>query len=339
MHRIPPSNDIVQAVRGVILTIKDKLKDPLVDPEADTETQILQFETLMKEAPTNFAVKLSITPALGQYLLDNYNTINRELKNGIQNALELRGFRDVGATIVFSKNRLLDGQNRLTWAVTNNETIEVLCAFGIDEGNAFDPNQGAKGTSGDVFHQWYRAHRPEKVPLIRNIGDMVRWVRNYKEWPAKGDADYDPTAQWPRNTYHPAELLEWQLKNCPNDRLERWLIEAKRIRKDYRTNKAGKKWATYIPEAKLAAHLYVASHSHMRDVRAFIDSFEPASQVIRTKRGPRGSSGPALNLIERLVKVQAGGASFKDAQLMAWITQAILGESVTYELGDIYPRY
>ena len=157
--------------------------DPLVD-------QIAALQALMNDPPENSRV-ITISPALAQWIIDNLNTRNRKKRpRRIQTYARgmTAGWVLNGATLVFSRKSLLDGQNRLYACIVSQKSFKSHVVFGIDP-DAFDSiDAGIGRTGGDTFY----------VAQIKDwhiVSPATRWLRLLSDaWenshhPKRGDSD------------------------------------------------------------------------------------------------------------------------------------------------------
>ena len=162
----------------------------IINPSAPLEDQIIALRALMSDPPENSRV-ITITPALAQWIIDNLNTRNRKKRpKRIQTYSRgmVKGWVFNGATIVFSRTALLDGQNRLFACIVSQQTFKTHVVFGID-GEAFDSiDAGISRTGSDTFYV-------AEIKDWRIVSPATRWIRLLEEsWkngthPKRGNSD------------------------------------------------------------------------------------------------------------------------------------------------------
>lgn len=105
--------------------------------------------------PPATSVLMELSPDVAKALLEKYNTENRGLKphkiRPLVGDLRDGAWLVTGETIKFSRQRLLDGQNRLTACVEANTPIRTHVVFGIDDAAFAIIDTGAPRTAGDVL--------------------------------------------------------------------------------------------------------------------------------------------------------------------------------------------
>jgi hypothetical protein len=161
-----------------------------INPTASLEDQIANLKALMNDPPENSRV-IVITPALAQWIIDNLNTRNRKRRpKRIQTYARAMviGWVLNGATLVFSRTAILDGQNRLYACIVAQVPFKTHVVFGID-GDAFDSiDAGASRTGSDTFYV-------AGIKDWRIVSPATRWIRLLEDaWknggqPKRGDSN------------------------------------------------------------------------------------------------------------------------------------------------------
>jgi hypothetical protein len=161
-----------------------------INPNTPLEDQVAVLKALMNDPPENSRV-IVITPILAQWIIDNLNTKNRKKRpKRIQTYARgmTAGWVLNGATLVFSRTALLDGQNRLFACIISQKTFKTHVVFGID-GDAFDSiDAGISRTGSDTFYV-------AEIKDWRITSPATRWIRLLEEaWsankhPRRGDSD------------------------------------------------------------------------------------------------------------------------------------------------------
>jgi len=152
-------------------------KEPrFIDPKAPLEKQIEQLRAFMNDPPEN-GRWLTFSPKLSDWILTVLNQSakhrnRRKRPNNIKrfaDAMTTGNWTRTGDTVKFSRDRLLDGQNRFAASVLSGKPFTTLTVFGI-ENSAFDKiDTNAVRTNADTMEI-------VGVPHSRVVASAVRWL-------------------------------------------------------------------------------------------------------------------------------------------------------------------
>ena len=148
-----------------------------------TQTHSMNYETQKKavtswinkhmHSKTPTVVIAQITPATAKMILESYNTENRALSPSLV-ARYTKAMNDgrwlfTGESIIFSKTRLLNGQQRLTACIQANVSFDSVVVFGVDD-EAFEVmDTGKKRSAGDVLGML-------GVPYSNTVAAIIRFT-------------------------------------------------------------------------------------------------------------------------------------------------------------------
>ena len=201
-----------------------------IDPNAPLAKQQEVFKLLMKDPPENSRV-LTITPSFADWLLDTYNTTgNRKRKptriRRYAEAMERGDWMLTGEPLIFGRQKLLDGQNRLLGCVSSNKNFKTYVVFGIDDNVFTAINSGASRKNSDAFYI-------AEVPDYGIASGATRWLMIY----ALGDPE-------DRLSFSSQEAWAFYKEKIDAEALARAIDRAKCASKA-------------VPSAALAAHFYL----------------------------------------------------------------------------------
>ena len=202
-----------------------------IDPNAPLAKQQEIFKLLIKDPPENSRV-VTITPALAAWLLDTYNSNmgNRKRKPArirrYAEAMEREDWMLTGEPLIFGRNKLLDGQNRLLGCVSSNKNFKTYVVFGIDDDVFTAINSGASRKNSDAFYIG-------QVQDHNIVSGATRWLMIYN--------DGNPES---RLSYSSQEAWAFYKEKIDADAMERAVSRAKAASKT-------------VPHAALAAHFYL----------------------------------------------------------------------------------
>jgi hypothetical protein len=201
-----------------------------IDPNAPLAKQQEIFKLLMKDPPENSRV-ITITPSFADWLLDTYNTTgNRKRKPArirrYAEAMERGDWMLTGEPLIFGRQKMLDGQNRLLGCVSSNKSFKTYVVFGIDDNVFTTINSGASRKNSDAFYI-------AGVPDYGIASGATRWLMIY----GLGD----PEA---RLSFSSQEAWAFYKEKVDADAMERAIARAKCASKT-------------VPHPALAAHFYL----------------------------------------------------------------------------------
>jgi hypothetical protein len=121
----------------------------------DDQETIRRIEKYIEQPPENSRV-FTITPAVAEYFLLNYNKENRPKKPvniaKYADRMSSVNWRLTGDTIKFSDRKLLrDGQNRLMACVRSGQPFKTHVVFGIEDDAFYAIDQGKNRGGSDVL--------------------------------------------------------------------------------------------------------------------------------------------------------------------------------------------
>jgi len=206
-----------------------------IDPNAPLAKQQEIFKLLLKDPPENSRI-VTITPPFATWVLETYNKSgNRKHKPArirrYAEAMEHSDWLLTGEPLIFGRNKLLDGQNRLMGCVHSNKSFRTYVVFGIDDDVFTAINSGVSRSPTDTF----------LIAGVENHGVVsraVRWLMIY--------AGGDPQA---RLSYSNQEMWEYYKDKVDHAAMKLAVS---------RTKKANKA----IPPGPLAAHFYMFEKKH-----------------------------------------------------------------------------
>ena len=203
-----------------------------IDPNAPLAKQQEIFKLLIKDPPENSRI-VTITPALAAWLLETYNkegSGNRKRKPArirrYAEAMEREDWMLTGEPLIFGRNKLLDGQNRLLGCISANKNFRTYVVFGIDDDVFTAINSGASRKNSDTFYIG-------QVPDPNIVSGATRWLMIY--------AGGNPEA---RPSYSSQEAWAFYKEQVDADAMTRAVARAKGASKT-------------VPYAALAAHFYL----------------------------------------------------------------------------------
>jgi len=203
-----------------------------IDPNAPLAKQQEIFLALMRDAPENSRV-ITVIPALAEWLLASFNIDgNRKPK-----PVRIQRYSDsmangtwllTGEPLIFGRQKLLDGQNRLKGCVRSGKAFRTHVVFGIEDNVFAVINSGKSRTASDTFYT-------AGIEDHSIISPAIRWLMI--------NADGDPTA---RTSYSNQQM--WEFYNDPQ-RLNKEMLE-KAVERSKKVSRA-------IPRPAIAAHFYL----------------------------------------------------------------------------------
>jgi hypothetical protein len=208
-----------------------------VDPNAPLAKQQEMFLALMRDPPENSRV-ITIVPALADWLIATFNVEgsggNRKKKpkriERYSDSMKGGTWLLTGEPLIFGKQKLLDGQNRLMGCVRSGKKFRTHVVFGVDDNVFAVINSGKSRTNSDTFFT-------AGVEDHSIVSPAVRWLMMY--------AEDDPMA---RSSYSNQQV--WEFYNDPA-RLDKALLK--------KAVERSKKVSRVLPRFAMAAHFYLFS--------------------------------------------------------------------------------
>jgi hypothetical protein len=234
-------------------------------------------------------VMARITPDAARSILERYNTGNRSISPSLV-ARYTRIFNDnrwlfTGESIIFSNERLLNGQQRLTACAQSGVAFDSVIVFGVAD-EAFEVmDTGKKRTSGDVLSAL-------EVPYANSVGAILRFITKWEEGHRSGSL--------------------WQ--PVDNDIIvEQWYKKSDVLESVHYSQKASK---AKLPQPKLIASMhYLAAQKSRRDADDFF------SRIV-DGLGFDGRRDPAYILRNKLVAGNVGPNKIGRDAIVNLIAQA-----------------
>ena len=176
-----------------ISSIQQRPTPRYIDPSAPLQKQQEMFRLLMKDPPENSRI-ITVIPAFAGWLLETYNTSgNRKHKPArirrYAEAMEHSNWLLTGEPLIFGKQKLLDGQNRLLGCVHSNKSFRTYAVFGIDDDVFTAINSGVSRSSVDAFYIG-------GVPNYGIVSRAVRWLMNYSGGDPQARASFSNQEMW-----------------------------------------------------------------------------------------------------------------------------------------------
>jgi hypothetical protein len=244
-----------------------------IDPNAPLAKQQEIFKLLMKDPPENSRV-ITITPSFADWLLDTYNTNtgNRKRKPArirrYAEAMERDDWLLTGEPLIFARNKLLDGQNRLLGCVSSNKSFKTYVVFGIDENVFTAINSGASRKNSDAFYI-------AGVPDYNTVSGATRWLMIY----ALGD----PEA---RLSFSSQEAWAFYKEKVDAEAMARAVLRAKGASKT-------------VPHPTLTAHFYLFEKKSVAITKKLATDFDKnkngARRLTQVLAKARKENGGRLN--------------------------------------------
>jgi hypothetical protein len=219
-----------------------------IDPNAALPKQQEIFKLLLRDPPQTSRV-ITFTPDFAEWILANYNTRNRKRKPArIMRYAEAMGhdcWLLTGETLVFGREQLLDGQNRLSACVRSGTNFRSHVVFGVDSGVFTAIDSGKSRTSGDTF-------TVAGVQSAEIVSPAVRWLMLYENGQATS-----------RTSFSNQEMFAFYMdpNKVDQEMMERAVARAKV------SSKA-------LPKGALAAHFYLFEKSHAPTAKKLALDFE-----------------------------------------------------------------
>lgn len=209
------------------------VKQPrFIDTKESLDKQQEVFQALMRDPPENSRV-ITIVPAMAEWLLDNFNTSGNRKKKPARiqryaDSMTDNRWQVTGEPIIFSKVRLLDGQNRLAGCVRAGKKFTTHVVFGIEDDVFTVINSGKSRTASDTFYT-------AGIDDHSIISPAIRWLMMY--------ADGDPQA---RTSYSNQQMWDYYQDTSV---LNKTMLEMAVAR--------SKKVTRVVPRPAMAAHFYL----------------------------------------------------------------------------------
>ena len=223
---------MAETAKAVLLPVKQQR---FIDPNAPLAKQQEMFMALMRDPPENSRV-ITIVPAMADWLITTFNVEGAQ-GNRKKKPKRIERYSDsmkdgtwllTGEPLIFGKQKLLDGQNRLMGCVRSGKKFRTHVVFGIDDTVFSVINSGKSRTNGDTFFT-------AGVEDHAIVSGAVRWLMIY--------ADGDPQA---RTSYSNQQV--WDFYNDPSH-LNKEMLE--------KAVERSKKVSRILPRPAIAAHFYL----------------------------------------------------------------------------------
>lgn len=258
-----------------------------IDPNAPIERQTAVLDALRRNPPEN-PRRVTITPQLAQYILNELNPHNRPSRSShiVQYAEDMTAerWKLTGDTIKFGRSGILrDGQHRLAACIRSGVNFETYVVFGIDDESFSVMDTGRKRKGDDVF----------AIAGITNASSASAAVR----WALILSSD-QPTNR--AMTYTNNELLD-TYRGLKQPLFDNCVAEAKHACKS----------AKVLHESALAAILYVFRQRHDRAASAFMSDL----------KSMKGGAKKLVTLIEKIRSQNMGRVH--ETQRNAMIVKAL----------------
>ena len=204
----------------------------------------------MKDPPENSRV-ITVVPTFAGWLIDTYNLGqgNRKKKPArIGRYAEAMGYNSwllTGEPLIFSKDKLLDGQNRLMACVRSGKPFRTHVVFGIEPDVFAVINSGKSRTPGDTFYT-------AGVVSPEIVAQAMRWLMLYDAKQPMARTSFSNQDMW--NVYCDKKTID-------HDMLARAVTRAKAASKT-------------VPRGALAAHFYLFEQSHPATAKKLATDFD-----------------------------------------------------------------
>jgi hypothetical protein len=221
-----------------------------IDPNAPLAKQQEVFRLLLKDPPENSRI-ITVTPDFASWLLETYNVAgsNRKRKPAriirYAEAMGYDGWLLTGEPLIFGKDRLLDGQNRLMACVRSGKSFRTHVAFGIEDNVFTVIDSGKSRTPGDTFFT-------AGVTSPEIVSPAIRWLMLYENGQPTARTSFSNQEMW--NVYCDKKRIDQEI-------LERAVARAKLASKA-------------VPKGALAAHLYLFEKSHAPTAKKLAADFD-----------------------------------------------------------------
>lgn len=237
-----------------------------IDPNSPIERQMAMLDALRKNPPEN-PRRVTVTPLLAQYILNDLNPHNRPTRSGhiAQYAQDMTvgRWKVTGDTIKFGRSGILrDGQHRLAACIRSGVNFETYIVFGIDDESFSVMDTGRKRKGDDVF-------AIAGITNASNASAAVRWVLIL--------SSDQPTNR--AMTYTNNELLD-TYRGLKQPLFDNCVAEAKYACKT----------AKVLHESALAAILYIFRQKHDKAASAFMSDL----------KAMKGGAKKLVNLVEKI---------------------------------------
>ena len=226
------------------------LRQRFIDPNAPLAKQQEMLLALMRDPPENSRI-ITITPALAEWILNTFNTagVNRKPKPAriqrYREAMEHSAWLLTGEPIIFGKEQLLDGQNRLMGCVRSGKPFRTHVVFGISDNVFAVINSGKSRDITDTFFTY-------GVKDYKIVSHAIRWLMIY--------ADGKPMA---RTSYSNQQM--WDHYNNPEKVDQDLMLEA--IARSKMVSKV-------IPRPAMCAHFYLFAKKNERVAQKMATDFD-----------------------------------------------------------------
>lgn len=176
-----------------VTTLKPQPQPRFIDPNAPLSKQQDIFKQLMKNPPENSRI-ITITPALAEWILETYNTTgNRKQKPArirrYAAAMEKDEWMLTGEPLIFGRQKMLDGQNRLHGCINANKNFRTYVVFGIEDDVFTAINSGASRKSSDTFYIG-------NVPNYGIVANATRWLMIYAQGNPEARTSFSNQEAW-----------------------------------------------------------------------------------------------------------------------------------------------
>jgi hypothetical protein len=220
-----------------------------VNPNDPLSKQKEMFSALMRDPPENSRV-ITIIPALAEWLLASFNISGNRKKKPARIQRYADSMADntwmlTGEPLIFGKQRLLDGQNRLSGCVRSGKAFRTHVVFGIEPDVFTVINSGKSRTASDTFFT-------AGIEDHSIISPAIRWLMIY--------ADGNPTA---RTSYSNQQM--WDFYNDPQV-LDKEMLE--------KAVERSKKVSRVVPRPAMAAHFYLFAKRNERAAAKMAADFD-----------------------------------------------------------------
>lgn len=239
--------------------------------------------------PPNNTIKMTVTPEVASEMLE-WNTRNRAVTNSTVDDyarhMKQGSFSYTRVPIIFSEERLIDGQHRLFACIQAGSSFEVDIAFGAPD-DAFDKiDNGKRRTAGDIFS----IHGVANYNLASSA---IRWVMRH---------ELNSMMEFPQGKRPTSgELYEFYLRHIG-------------IQDYMQTGRLVSKAKLASPSLMIALHyIFAKKNKHQAD-----EFFERVVSGV----GFSSQNDPAYKLREKLLDDRSGHERLNDLAVGAYVVQA-----------------
>lgn len=247
-----------------------------------------QLRWWVKNPPTN-TIKMTVTPEIASEMLE-WNTRNRAVtKNTVDEYarhMKQGTFSYTRVPIIFSSERLIDGQHRLLACLQSGASFLVDIAFGAPDEAFKDIDRGKKRTAGDIFSIY-------GIPNYSLASASIRWVMRHK---LNGMFDF-PSGKRPT----PEELYRFYLEHAD-------------IQDYMQTGRRMSKAKLASPTLMIALH-YILAKKNKQQADEFFER-------VLSGVGFTSETDPAYKLREKLLDDRSGHDRLNDLAVGAYVVQA-----------------